>query len=162
MSANKNYINGTSARKLDYNVYEENKVLKEKKKHKSNNKIKSKMIFSIMIVFALGFVILGRYATLTQLNYSVSNYTNEYKELQDKNVKLKVEIQSKTDLKKVKQIAEQKFGMQKPDKYQIIYVDVPKTDFTVVNSKFADATGTVKGVSISTLMYNVAKFIGFV
>ncbi|MFA6308285.1 MAG: cell division protein FtsL [Clostridia bacterium] len=162
MSANKNYINGTSARKLDYNVYEENEVLKEKKKHKSNNKIKSKMIFSFMIIFALGFVILGRYATLTQLNYNVSKYTNEYNEIQDKNVKLKVDIQSKTDLNKVRQIAEQKLGMQKPDKNQIVYVDVPKTDFTVVNDKIAGTAVADKGVSISTLMYNVAKFIGFV
>ncbi len=161
MSENKNYINGTSARKIDYNVYEENKVLKAKKKAKLNNKIKTKMIFSVLVVFALGFVILGRYATLTQLNYSVSEYKNAYTELQDKNVKLKVEIQGKTDLNKVKQIAETKLGMQKPDKYQIVYVDVPKTDVTVVNDKYADAAVSGENGSISTLLYNVAKFIGF-
>lgn len=155
------YVHGTSARKIEYNVYEENKVLREKKKAKKNYKIKARMVLALMAVFVMGFIILGRYATLTQLNYSISEYKSEYNDIVDKNVKLNVDIQSKTDLDKVRQVAEQKLGMTKPDKNQIVYVDVPKSDFTLLNDKYTESRPTGQGLSISTLFYNIGKFIGF-
>ena len=35
-----------------------------------------------------------------------------------------------------KQIAEEKLGMHKPDKFQVIHVNVPKCDYSIVSLKY--------------------------
>ena len=44
------YISGSAARKLEYDVYRENKVLKAKKRYKSNRTAKLKLVLSVLAV----------------------------------------------------------------------------------------------------------------
>ena len=128
----KNYIHGTTAERLDYDVYRENKVLREKKRQKTNNKAKFKTVCLISVFFGACFLIIYRYAIITEINYKVDKYAKIYEELKNENARLKVEIDKDTDLDQIREIAEKKLGMQRPDKYQIVYLSVPKNDYTVV------------------------------
>lgn len=128
----KNYIYGTSPKKIEYDVYEENKVLKSKKKAKSHRKIKIKSVGCILVVFFMFLAVITRYAQITELNYQLNKTNKQYVTLKNENSRLKAEIDNQTDLNKIRELAESRIGMHKPDKYQIVYIKVPKNDFTKV------------------------------
>lgn len=135
--AEQNYIHGTAAKKIEYDVYEENNVLKAKRKHKTNNKAKLKVLCNIFVVFVLIFLVIFRYAMITELNYNIDKSLKEYNTIKNENSILRVNIEKETDLYKIKEIAENKLGMHKPDKFQIVYVNVPKNDFSVVSEEYS-------------------------
>ena len=153
------YVYGTAAKKIEYDVYEENSVLKKKKTYKRNNKAKFRFVLLILFGFALSFVIMFRYAVITELNYKIAKVNKTYSEIKNENVRMKVEIDKQMDISKIREAAEKKLGMQKPDKYQIVYVNVPKNDFT----KVADAkieSYTSNGNPFSDILDRVVRFSG--
>lgn len=135
----KNYVQGNLAHKLEYDVYEENQVLRAKKKQKNNNRAKSKLIFGIFVVFCFVFLIIYRYALITELSYNLDKSIRTYNEIKNENSILKVDIEKDTDLSKIRQVAEEKLGMHKPDKFQVIKVNVPKSDYSIVSSKYENS-----------------------
>lgn len=153
----KSYVYGTAAEKLEYDVYEENPVLKAKKTEKSQNRVKLKMIFNIFIIFALCFAVIFRYALITELNYKINKTNISYNIIKNENTRLKVGVEKDTDLQKIKEIAEKKLGMQKPDKFQIVYVNVPKADFTIV-ADAAKVDSSIKSSLFLGIENKVEKF----
>jgi len=127
-----NYVYGATAEKLKYDVYEQNKVLKEKKRQKRNAKAKIKAVCLLLCIFGACFLVIYRYALITEMNYKLDKSIKSYNSIRDENAQLRVEIDRATDLNRIKEIAQQKLGMQRPDKYQIVYVNVPKNDYTEV------------------------------
>lgn len=126
------YVHGSAARQLEYDVYEENQVLKAKKRYKSNRKIKLRMVVAIIAVLAAGLAVMCRYAIITKMTYDLNQLEKDYDRMRNENSALKVQIETKTDLNEVKEAAENRLGMQMPDKSQIIYIKVPRNDYTVV------------------------------
>lgn len=153
----KSYVYGTAAEKLEYDVYEENKVLKAKKNEKTQNKVKLKMVLNIFIVFSLCFGVIFRYALITELNYKINKTNISYNDIKNENSRLKVDVEKQMDLQKIREIAEKKLGMQKPDKFQIAYVNVPKTDFTIVADSVKDESG-IKGNLFLGILNKAEKF----
>lgn len=133
------YVHGSAARQLEYDVYEENKVLKAKKRYKSHRKIKLRMVMAIIAVLAAGLVVMCRYAIITKLSYDLNKLEKDYEKIRNENSMLKVQIETKTDLNEVKEAAEKRLGMQMPDKSQIIYIKVPRNDYTVMMTQKAQA-----------------------
>jgi len=62
----------------------------------------------------------------------MSKLTEEYNRLRDENRALNVEIETSINLDYVKEFAETRLNMHKPDSYQIVTVSVPKSDYSVV------------------------------
>jgi cell division protein FtsL len=148
-----NFTNGSLAEKIQYDVYEENKVLKSKKKARSNSKAKLKFVACILLVFSLCFVVILRYAQITEMNYKISTANKVYSNLKIDNSYLKVSIEANMELEKVREAAT-KLGMHKPDKYQIIYLKIPKTDFT----KVADDSNVSKRNMFSVISEKINEF----
>lgn len=92
---------------------------------------KAKLFLAITVLVVMCFVILYRFTSLSQLNYQMGVLTNQYDQLRDQNRKLKVDIETSINLDNVKAAAEG-LGMHKPDKFQIIPVNVPKNNYSVV------------------------------
>ncbi len=157
--AKRNYVYGTSAEKIDYDVYKENRVLKEKRKRRSNNKVKFKIIFNIFLAFSLGIIIILRYAMITEMSYNINMKTKELNNIVNENSRLRVEIENNMNLAKVKEIAENKLGMQKPDKYQIVYLNIPKGDFSVVSERYKEASAEDKINSLLDKVKNLAQLL---
>jgi cell division protein FtsL len=132
------YIYGTAAKKIEYDVYEENKVLKRKKQAKSNYKVQVKTVLCVVAIFAASLVLMYRYAVITDLNYRINDTYKKYNDLRNENSRLSVEIGKDMSLSKVKEVAENRLGMQKPNKYQIVHVRVPKKDVTIVAENYKD------------------------
>lgn len=131
------YVQGATAEKIEYDVYEENKVLKTKKRQKSYVAVKFKAVCCLMAIFALGSFVMYRYATITQMNYTLTKQTKVYNSLVNENAILNVQIEQAMDLQNVRNVAENTLGMQKPEKYQINYVSVSKNDYTKVATEYA-------------------------
>lgn len=137
---NFSYIEGSTAKQLNYDVYEDNEVLKAKKTYKNNAKHKARFIISLVIVLAAGLTIMFRFAMITQMGYNINNSEKKYQDIKNMNAVLRIQIEKETDLENIKQVAETRLGMQNPDKSQMIYISVPKNDYTVVmDTKGKDA-----------------------
>jgi len=154
------YVHGSVARQLEtqyvhYDVYEENQVLKAKKRYRSHRKIKFRTVMAILAVLSAGLVVMCRYAVITKVNYEINKQEKVYNTIKNENSMLKVEIEKMTDLNEVKEIAENRLGMQMPDKSQIVYIKVPRNDYTVV---MAESTESEK--EQSTVMRFINKAAG--
>lgn len=160
MKMDKNYIQGTAARKLEYDVYEENKILKQKKKQRVNNKIKVKVVFAFMVLFVLSGLVMYRYALITDLNYKINSKMNELTEIKNENTRLGVKIERELDLQKIQKFAEENLGMQKPDKSQCTFVKVPRSDFTTASSN-DEGKGRSGNNIFEELLGKVDKLTGF-
>lgn len=148
------------AEKLEYDVYEENKVLRQKKRARSGALQKLKRVALILGVFAACFIIVYRYAVITELNFNINASERQYNEIRNENARLLVEIKKDTDLNTVQRIAETKLGMQKPDKSQIVYMSVPKNDYTVVAASYTKETDANEGV-LASLADKIGRIFSF-
>jgi cell division protein FtsL len=151
------YVHGSAARQLVYDVYEENQVLRAKKRYKSNRKIKLRMVVAILAVFAAGLAVMCRYAIITKVSYQINQREKVYEEIRNENSLLRVQIETKTDLNEIKEIAESRLGMQMPDKSQIVYIRVPRNDYTVLISP--DVENEKNGNTVSKFINRAAGFL---
>ena len=156
----KTYVYGSTAEKLAYDVYQENTVLKHKKKQKTNFKSKFKAIVLVLLIFSACLTITYRYALITELNYNYSTMEARYNKLRNENSSLQVAIEKETDLTKIKQIAEEKLNMHSPDKFQIVYMRVPRTDVTIIADEY-EGFGEINthNTFFAALIDKVDKFI---
>ena len=152
------YINGSTARKLEYNVYEENEVLKAKKQYKNNRKAKARVVISVLVVFVAGLVVMYRFALITQLNYNIYKSEKQYYDIRNENMLIRAQVEKDTDLASIKEIAETRLAMQKPDKSQVVYIKVPRNDYTVVMN-VQDKVEQLDGNTFSLLIDKIAGFI---
>ncbi|QNU65719.1 cell division protein FtsL [Ruminiclostridium herbifermentans] len=130
-SNNIKYVYGSVAEKIEndvYDPYEENVVLKSKKIARNNKKIKTKITFCIITIFCMCAMTMFKYAQISQLSYDNSKLTKQYLEIQNNNQLLAIEIQNAKSLKNIREVAENKLHMHKPNKSQIVYIEVPKED----------------------------------
>jgi len=128
----KSYVDGTAVRKIEYNVYQENKVLKAKNKARANTKVKVRILFCIGIIFAAFAILMYRYALITDLNYKINSLYKDYEGIKNDNIRLTVEIDKGMDLKRIRKIAETELGMREPEKHQIVRLNITKNDYTKV------------------------------
>ncbi len=137
-STNNKYVYGSVAENIDndiYDPYEENVVLKSKKVARNNKKIKTKITFCILTIFSLCALTMFKYAQISQLSFDNNKLTKQYLEIQNNNQLLSIEIQNAKSLKNIREVAENNLHMHKPNKSQIIYVEVPKEDVTKTANK---------------------------
>ena len=125
------YVAGTAARKLQSEVYIDSQSSDIKPKptlHTIKNKVN--LILAILIIAVLSCFCVIRYIQITELNYSISKYHKQHENLVNENNRLKVVIESQANLGQIRLVAEDKLGMTIPDKQQIVYVKIPKINFT--------------------------------
>lgn len=137
-ATNNKYVYGSVAENIQndiYDPYEENAVLKSKKVARSNAKLKTKIIFYILIIFSMCATTMFRYAQTSQLNYESNKLSKQYVAIQNENELLSIKIQNAKSLSKIREVAENNLQMHKPEKSQIIYINVPKEDVTITASK---------------------------
>ena len=152
------YINDSTARKLEYNVYEENEVLKAKKQYKNNRKDKVRVVISVLVVLIAGLVVMYRFALITQLNFNIYKSEKLYYDIRNENMLIRAQVEKDTDLQSIKETAETRLAMQKPDKSQVVYIKVPRNDYTVVMN-VQDKVEQLDGNTFSLLIDKIAGFI---
>ncbi|SNX52795.1 cell division protein FtsL [Thermoanaerobacterium sp. RBIITD] len=112
----------------DYKPYYEEE---KSKKPKRNKKLKNLML--IFFIGSLSITLLFRYALIYQKSVALSKMESKVSEIENQNQQLKVKIASLSDLQKIEDVAKNKLGMVEPEKGQIVYINVGKTNKTMVN-----------------------------
>ena len=148
--ANMYAYNTSTARKLniDTNGYRQNlqNELRDKagttskaaSKPQSKNKLSS--LISVILAFAMAFVIVNGYVSINEANNEITQLKNEYGNIVAANQALQVKIDKTIDLKQLQTVAGEKFGMVRPERYQMFYVDLQMNDL----SEDASATKTLE------------------
>ncbi|MCK5759441.1 MAG: cell division protein FtsL [Clostridiales bacterium] len=93
---------------------------------------KVRVFLVILLVFAAFFAIITRYGQMTKLNYEIADIKEALITQNAINSALSVDLEKKTNMMKIRHAAETELGMQEPDKYQIIYINVPRANSIVV------------------------------
>jgi len=101
----------------------------------SESRRKTRIFLVILLVFAAFFSIITRYGEMTKLNYEISDLKQELITQNAVNSALGVSLEKKTNIMKIRNIAETELGMQEPDKYQIVYIDVPRNNSVEIAEK---------------------------
>lgn len=143
MTAEKNkYVYGSVAESVQvgnesevYDPYKDNPLLKSKKTARDNARMKVKIMFNILFVFCLCGLVMSRYAQVSQLNYENNKLEKEYNEMVNQNQLLTIKIENARSLDNIREVAENRLQMHKPNKNQIVYIDVPKKDVTLPAKK---------------------------
>lgn len=107
---------------------------------KTKLKPKWKPIISILFIAAAAFVVLFRGVMVTDLCNTVEEKQKLLADTVAANQKTQLEIDSALDLKKVEEIATTELGMQRPEKYQTVYVSLNQGDY-VETTKDGNTSG---------------------
>ncbi|MDF2987187.1 MAG: cell division protein FtsL [Eubacterium sp.] len=166
--ANSKYVYGSAAEKIKhespsisndnsryYDPYEENAVLKSKKVARNNAKLKKRIVVHIFLIFGMCAIIMFRYAQISQMNYDNNQLSKEYVTLQNENARQSIEILNAMDLNKIRDVAEKRLNMHKPEKSQIVYINVPKQDVTLLAAKEESKVTVV----VKYMETNIKKFL---
>ncbi len=166
MDRNNSYIYGSAAPKLperDGSPQKQQRIERKVQKQtrpapKFASIPKGKLFFAMIFITAVCFVILYRFTVITELNTQMGDLTKKYDRLRDENRMLNVDIQTSINLDYVKEIAETKLNMHKPDQYQLVLVNVPKSNYSVVlNHDYIDSTS--QKTSIMEKLMNTVRAI---
>lgn len=157
------YIDGSSARQIQYDVYSENVVLKQKLKSRRNIKVKLKVIASVLLIFAIGFSVMYRYAQVVDINNKLGSMELEYENLREANAKIRIRLEQETDLNVIKTLAEENLGMRVPAESQTVYIKVAGKDMTMVSDAYKNLTDETSGEGMfAVLMDKVREFTGLI
>ena len=142
---------GTSAYKLDqYENYTRQaqekqntrKIIKEKKDIITRKKLA--VIMSVVFVTAIAFLFAN--ALLLQSASKVTELNKELEDMKVRNTQVSFEIVSGVDYNEVERKAISEFGMQHPESYQNVYVNVVQSDYVEMAGKQEEKTGFVEGI----------------
>lgn len=157
-----NLYDGTSAYKMeqyyDYNQKASQKQYKRKQESQKRRSINIKKISIILgIIFAVSIVFLYANVVLIETSARVTELNKELEDMKVRNTQVSFDISSGVDYGVVEQKAISEFGMQHPESYQVVYVDVKRSDYTELPGSKEKAKGFVEG-----LISNVQSFLAYI
>ncbi len=129
----------------DWEFYENTaRVQKKVEEHKQQTKIKAKAktaklhktvsICAIMIALCAGFMISRNVAVYESRN-EVEELQKELNQLKEYSSQKAFELDQNLDLELIEETAKKRLGMTRPEKYQIVYVNIKQDDVTEVTAK---------------------------
>lgn len=121
---------GTSAYKYERTNQTETRKTEKGVSKKKNAKITRGSFLSYVVITALAFVLLFRYSCITEMSTKLTGLKQEYDEVSSVAVAKEFELEQYVDLKKVEDVATNELGMRRPEKHQIVYVDMQNNDYT--------------------------------
>lgn len=106
------------------------RVQEARRAAKVNAQLRFRKMLGVAACFVMAFLIISRYVAINEANTEISNLKDEYNNIVASNQDLQAKIDKAIDLKKLQTVASEKFGMVKPERYQIFYVDMQQGDFS--------------------------------
>lgn len=154
-------VNGSNAYKYGEAAPERKKSTKRAPQSiKKNRAQKRRAAFAnammIICVTSLAFLILFRYAIITEKCSYVEELRKEYQKLHSAVVQKQFETEKNIDLATVEQIAKTRLNMQRPEKHQTVYIDMESSDYVEV----ADKDGAGDGI-FALFMGRLSEFLEY-
>lgn len=95
---------------------------------RQNKKVKRSLVATIVVVFMLACMLLCRYASIYEMNYRTSQINSEIEALNIENSRLEAVISSNSSVVDIDSVAQNELGLQKPQPYQVVEIDVEPVD----------------------------------
>lgn len=105
-------------------------VIRAIRTKQKRRKIKMGLLVKVLLVFALGLLVVFRYASITEMGYKVSNAKSQYQDLTADNERLMAQIESSMNLDELTNLAKERFDMQRPQTYQMVVLNIKPADQT--------------------------------
>ena len=129
----------------DWEFYENTaRVQKKVEEHKQQTKTKAKAkrvqlhravgVCAIMLALCAGFMI-SRNVAVYESKKEVESLQKELNQLKEYSSQKAFELDQSLDLELIEETAKKKLGMTRPEKYQIVYVNIKQDDVTEVTAK---------------------------
>lgn len=132
-------------------LHSEEKMSKERKAaHTVTRKsFKPAALLMTALCFAVAFIIVNGYVRINEAYGRISELDAEYTRIVAANQDLQVKIDKTVDLEQLQRIAEEEYGMLRPERSQIFYVDMEQADCVAANSnsKTKNQEVTMNGVT---------------
>ncbi len=84
----------------------------------------------VAMFFAMAFAVVSGYVAINEANNEISSLADEYNDIVASNQALQVKIDKAVDLNQLQTVAGEKFGMIRPERYQMFYVDLERCDYS--------------------------------
>lgn len=118
------YVYGNVAYDIETEISPKIKKNTSNKKKTTKKYSKLKMVSKIIVVFALSFLLVYRFAIILELTYDIRNVKTEIASVIDANENIKIDLAEKNNLRDIEKVAVEKRGMIVPVQNQIQYVCV--------------------------------------
>lgn len=135
----------SNAKKLNYNDFEyksspsaalksdvktsvSEKAVKEKTQKKAG--ISPLAAFLTVLLFAASFLTVKGYVEIYEADNRISELKEDLRMIEAENQAVKAKVDKSVDLKNLQKTASEKFGMVRPESYQIFYVDLDFGDYS--------------------------------
>lgn len=104
-------------------VYTNNKP-KHKKRHLRKLSQKQKLVFCLVMIFALSLVYVSLEAKITQVGYAVNQLKSDISDAQEANDRLMLEVEQLSSPERIAQYAEEKDNMVVAGEGNVLYADI--------------------------------------
>lgn len=131
-----------------------NRVRVVKRNHEQmliRNKIMRRICVVVVIAMSAGFMI-SEFVTVNETQQQVASLRKELDEIESVTSQMVFDMEQSVDLAEVEKQATARLGMQRPEKYQTVYVNVRQDDYT------ESTAGEVEGIGngIVSLFKNIS------
>ena len=86
-------------------------------------------------MFAMAFLVVSGYVEINEANNEISKLKAEYNNIVASNQAIQVKIDKAIDLTKLQEVAGERFGMVRPERYQMFYIDLAMDNFSENTAK---------------------------
>ena len=129
MSAAKKYLYDLSLPEKKTVHKEENfKLIKNTNKNSISKTNKATLVLSTLIIFAMFMIITYRYNVISEKNLQVQKLKEDLEIAKSELATSEIALEQVMDVNYVESYAKQQLGMQKPEKSQLIYVNMDTED----------------------------------
>ena len=102
---------------------------RRKKKSITKRKSRAKLILYILMSFAIGSLLVGRYVVVEETGRELRNARIELNMIESRNQQLQLQINRAIDLVEVERIAIEEFGMRRVERHQMFFIDMNTANF---------------------------------
>lgn len=120
-----------------------------------------KVMACSVLIAASAFVMISRYVELDETKNTISNLKEELAAAEAATCQKTFELESMVDLNTVEEIATTKLGMQRPEKYQIVYVNINKEDTTEVTADQVEGISNKLNEKYTAMVDNFVGIFSF-
>lgn len=135
---------------------QQNKSSKKKNLHERNRAIKYIAAIAVLSLSA-GYMI-STFVTVNETKAQVAQLSSELADVQAQTSQKTFDLDHAIDLSEVEEIATTRLGMQRPEKYQMVYVNVSRDD--TVEKTASETDGASKRIldGLQTIWSNIVDF----
>lgn len=159
-------IYGNLAYKYDYieeeAVKEQRRPIKKadkktEKRKRTDISYVGRIALVFVVAFSAAFMII-QYVTVSETQSELSEITSQYKFEESVTAQKAFELEQSVDLSKIEKEATSRLGMRRPERHQIVYLDVKQSDVTVKTADQVEGFSNRFSTFINSVKSNIIEF----